>query len=123
MKNDTPIDDNYKLRSQQQNRALHLYFEMIARTLNDAGLDMRAVLKPEVEIPWSKESVKEFLWRPVQKIMLRKESTTELERKDIDTVFDVVNAHLAKHGVRQPFPSVEAIFDQLRAIEYQRTKR
>ena len=102
-----------KKRTIQQNRALHLYFTHIAKTLNDAGLDMRVVLKPEVEIPWTSQSVKEFLWRPVQKIYLRKASTTELLTTDIDEICDILNRHLCEKfgnfGVEYtPFPSIES---------------
>lgn len=38
-------------RTLTQNRAIHLWFTMLADALNDAGLDMRTVLKPEIEIP------------------------------------------------------------------------
>lgn len=98
-----------KQRTIQQNRALHLYFQLIATTLNDAGLDMRKVLKPEIDIPWSKSSVKEFMWRPVMKVQLGKRSTTEMTTKDIDVIFDTINRHLAKFGVSEPFPSMEEI--------------
>ena len=47
--------------SQKQFNAMHLWCERVADQLNDAGLDMKAVLKPEVDIPWGKESVKEHL--------------------------------------------------------------
>ena len=73
-----------KQRTLTQNRALHLYFQLVADTLNDAGLDMRVVLKPEIDIPWSKNTVKEFLWKRIQEIQLRKASTTELTTKEID---------------------------------------
>ena len=43
-----------KQRTLQQNKALHKYFEILADTLNEAGLDARVVLKPEIEIPWTK---------------------------------------------------------------------
>src|SRR3990167_7615419 len=108
-----PQPAKIKPRTAQQNRALHLYFELIADTLNDAGLDMRAVLKPEVEIPWTARNVKEFLWRPVQKIQLGKDSTTDLTTKEIDVVFETVNRHLAKHGIHIPFPSIEEIMFQI----------
>ena len=98
-----------ELRTKQQNKALHVYFELIATTLNDAGLDMREVLKPEVDIPWSKNTVKEFIWRPIMRLQLGKRSTTQMTTKDIDTVYDTVNRHLAKHGVHEPFPSIEQI--------------
>lgn len=103
-----------KQRTIIQNRALHLYFQLVADTLNDAGLDMRAVLKPEVEIPWSKDTVKNYLWRPIQEIQLRKKSTTELTTKEIDEIFETMNRHLAKHGVHEPFPSIEELINRER---------
>ncbi len=81
----------------------------MAQALGDAGLDMRATLKPEIQIPWSKQSVKEFLWRPIQKLQLRKKSTTELNTKDIDLIFDTLNRFLAEKGIEQAFPSIEEI--------------
>lgn len=99
-----------KQRTIQQNKALHLFFQMVADELNNAGLDMRKTLKPGVEIPWSKESVKDFMWKPIQNIQLRKKSTTELTTKDIDIVFDTLNRHLGeKLGVHIPFPTLDAI--------------
>jgi hypothetical protein len=80
---------------------------MVAEALNDAGLDMRVFLKPEIAIPWSQETVKDFLWRPVQKLCLQKRSTTELTTKDIDKIYDVLNLHLGKQGIHVPFPSIE----------------
>jgi len=114
------IEEEAKQRSLKQNAALHLYFEKVGETLNEAGLDMRKVLKPEINIPWTKQTVKDFLWRPVQQIMVKKESTTELDRTEIDPIFDTVNRHLSKFGIRQPFPSVEAIFDAQREEEDRR---
>src|SRR5262245_12906276 len=96
-----------KQRTAQQNKALHVYFQLISDTLNDAGLDMRVVLKPSVEIPWTPKTVKEYLWRAVQRIQLRKESTTELTTTEIDKVVQTLNAHLAKFGIEQQFPSIQ----------------
>ena len=71
-------------RTIQQNKALHVLFQLLADELNNAGLDMRKTLKPEVEIPWTPRNVKEFLWRPIQKAQLNKASTTELTTSEID---------------------------------------
>ena len=68
------ITKEIQRRTAQQNKAIHKYFELLAQTLNDAGLDMKQVLKPEVDIPWTKESVKAHLWKPVQKVMYNKHS-------------------------------------------------
>lgn len=96
-------------RSSQQNRALHLWFTMLAETLNDAGLDMRKVIKEDVDIPWSCASVKEYLWRPVQKAMFQKQSTTEANRTDYTQVREVVCRHLAdRFGIQCPdWPSID----------------
>lgn len=96
-------------RTAQQNKALHLFFEHVAKALNDAGLDMRKVMKPTVEIPWMKETVKEYLWRTVQDWQLGKKSTTELTKQEVDKVYETLNAHLGKLGVHVPFPSEEEV--------------
>ena len=97
-------------RTPQQNRALHLYFELVAKGLNDAGLDMRAVIKDDIEIPWNKDMVKKFLWGPIQEAKLGKKSTTKLTTKEIDIVFNILNRHFGeKLGFHQPFPSDEEV--------------
>jgi len=80
---------------------------MLSQELNDAGLDMKAVLKPEVDIPWSKMTVKEHLWKPIEKIMIDKESTEEMTNEEVSKIYEVLNMHLAsKLGVSVPFPSI-----------------
>ena len=69
-----------KPRTDAQNKSLHLFCKILAGNLNAAGLDMRLVLKPGYSIPWSGDSVKEHLWRPIQQAMLNKKSTTELSK-------------------------------------------
>lgn len=95
-------------RTEKQNNALHLYYRRVAEALNDAGLDMKVVLKPEIDIPWTEESVKKFLWKPVQEIYLAKKSTTELETEDINKVYDILTRHIGeKFGIFVKFPSIE----------------
>lgn len=93
-------------RTIPQNNALHLYFQMVADALNDAGYDVRHVVKPDIDIPWTKELVKNHLWRPVQKLAFEKESTTELlKQKEIDKIWEILNRYLSKYGVHIQFPS------------------
>lgn len=95
-------------RTPQQNKALHVDFRQISDALNDAGLDMRLVLKPGVPIPWTPKSVKEYLWRPIQNAMYQKKSTTELaKQEEIDSIHKTLMRHLGeKFGVQYiPFPS------------------
>lgn len=74
MSQETNEPKKYPQRTKQQNRALHVLFRMMSDLLNENGLDMRKTLKPGVDIPWSPEAVKEFLWRPVQEAQFNKHS-------------------------------------------------
>jgi len=102
-------------RTLQQNAALHLWFTQLADALNEAGYDMRKTIKEGIDIPWTPYTIKEYLWRPVQKELLQKISTTQLDKlKEIDAVYDVVNRVIAeKTGVYIPFPSIETAIDAL----------
>lgn len=96
------------VRTLEQNSALHLGLGLVAKSLNEAGLDMRKVLKPEIDIPWAVESVKEFLFRPIMKIMTNKKSTKELAKTgEMDEIWDTMMRFLGeKHQVEYiKFPS------------------
>lgn len=102
-----------KTRTIPQNRAMHLYFTQLAEALNDAGMDMRAVIRTNVEIPWTPVSIKEYLWRPVQNKSLRKKSTTELTIGEIDKIYEAVNRVVGERtGVHVPFPSIETLEEE-----------
>lgn len=95
-------------RSKKQNNALHMYLSHLAKDLNDRGFDMRKVLKPEVEIPWTTKSAKEFLWRPIQEIMTGEESTRNASTTDYPQIYDALNRHLGtKFGVSVEWPCKE----------------
>jgi hypothetical protein len=85
-------------RSLAQNNALHKDYELIATSLNNAGLDMKKVLKENVEIPWTTISVKEYLFKPIMKSLLGIESTTELKKLDggINQIHEVLLRHLGQ---------------------------
>lgn len=93
-------------RTLTQNRAIHKYFSMLAEALNDAGLDMKKTLKPEIDIPWTGESVKSHLWKPILESMTNEKSTTKMNTTDPSAVYETLNRHLsAKFGISVPFPS------------------
>jgi hypothetical protein len=97
-----------KIRTLTQNRALHVFFKLLCDGLNDAGMDMRRVLKPSVDIPWTPKSVKEYLWRPLQKAIIDEESTTQASTSEYTPVYQTLARHMAeKHGFRIPdWPSI-----------------
>lgn len=97
-----------KTRTNRQNAALHLYCQMLADSLNDAGLDQRRTLRQDIDIPWTMEAVKEHLWRPVQVAVIDKESTAEPDSDEYAKVYDVLNRHLiSRLGVSVPWPQRE----------------
>ena len=111
---------NEKQRTPLQNKSLYKLFRLWADALNDAGKDMRVVLKPMgSQVWWDKDLVKEFLWRPIQRAQLGKISTTELSTKEIDEVYDTVNRHLGKYIDTIFFPSIKDIIIQQ---EYEKRK-
>lgn len=98
-----------KWRTLLQNNALWLYFTKLAKALNDAGLDMRRMLRPEIDIPWNKDSIHDHLWIGLQEAMTNKTSTKKLETHEVSQVYDVLNRHLVeKHNVSLAFPSMDS---------------
>lgn len=69
---------------------------------------MQKFLAEAVELEWTKESIKSLIWKPIQKALLDKSSTTELGKVwDIDLVFDHINRHIGtKWGLYVPWPSL-----------------
>lgn len=98
-----------KQRSLTQNKCLHLYCQQLADALNDAGLDFRQTIKDGVDVPWTPELAKDYLWRPIQKAMTGKDSTTKPERGQYSEIYDVLNRHISgKMGVYVAWPSKES---------------
>ena len=95
-------------RTDQQRKALEVYCKLCAEAINNAGLTMQESLKTLMDVEWSQETFKNIVWKAAQKKFLNKDSTTQLEKHEIDEVYDHVNRWLAKLGVDSiPFPTDE----------------
>jgi hypothetical protein len=97
-------------RTQRQNNALHLVLGGLAETLNDSGLETKAVMSvKEVDVPWTKETVKALLYKPILEAMTGKDSTTEMDTVEPGKVYDVLCRHLSeKLGVVcPPWPHID----------------
>jgi hypothetical protein len=104
-------------RTPKQNDSLHLFFTQLADELNEKGFDMRAVIRPEVEISWTPYTVKTHLWKPLQEALFGKKSTTELKKtKEIDLVYDNLNRAITERTKGEvqlpPFPNIELMLDR-----------
>jgi hypothetical protein len=95
-----------KNRSLKQNNSMYKFFKDVADTLNDHGLYMQVILKPGFNIPWTQHSVKDLLWKTIQKKQTGKESTAELESHELDLIYDALNAHFVEWGIHVEFPSM-----------------
>ncbi len=85
-----------RVRTSQQNKSLHKFCEEVANELNSQGINIQLFLKHAVDLDWTKNSVKELIWRPIQKALVNKGSTTELDKvSDIDLIYDHINRHLS----------------------------
>lgn len=107
-----------KQRTLTQNACLHLWLGWLAESLNNAGLDMRTVMKQDADLPWSTETCKQFLWKPIQRALINRESTTEAERKDYGYIEQVLSNHL-----QTKFPGIEIPAwpeKRLKAVEEQK---
>lgn len=92
-----------------QRKALHLWCENVAVALNDAGYDIKKVMEVRtMDIPWTKTSVKELLYKTTLAAMTGKDSTEAMTTVETSEVCEVLHRHLAeKFGINVPWPSNE----------------
>jgi hypothetical protein len=110
-----PAEVTTMQRTNQQNKSLQKGCELLAGQFNDAGLDMRKVLKPEVDIPWTRDSIREQMFNPISIIMHDGRTSSQLDTKEIKEVWAVVNRFTGeKHGITQEWPSEESLSEEQR---------
>ncbi len=97
-------------RTPTQNRSMHLYFQHTADSLNNAGHDFRVLVKDDIDVPWSAELVKDYLWVPVQIAITGHKSTTKPKTHQYSEIYEVLNRHISgKLGIFIPWPSKDSI--------------
>jgi len=103
-----------KKRTEAQNRSLHLWYEQLAKLLNENGITMTTVLQKFIlDTPATKYTVKELLWRPLQQALVGKYSTKELlKQQEIDQIYDSLVKFFGEQMELEipPFPSYENKF-------------
>lgn len=99
-------DAKRRVRTPRQNRALHLFFSMLAEELNAAGYSVKLVMEKKMDVEWDPRLIKELLWRPAQRAVLGSDSTKLLRKsEDIDRVYDTLNRFLGQHfGIHVEWP-------------------
>lgn len=115
---ETPRDGEYFVefiknnRTNQQNKALHKFCQLLADELTEKHIDKREFFRESYYAQWTPISVKEDIWKPVQKALTKKESTRELSKSgEIDLIWDTINKLLIEKYAGEvqtpPFPSKE----------------
>ena len=102
----TPLANNETLTNQQR-KAMHLWFELVANVLSEQGKTMNQVITAPIRP--TKENVKEMIFKPVMQATFNKMSTNELcKQKEIDTIVDTIIQTFGEMGITLPnFPSIE----------------
>lgn len=101
-----PEPKTEKQRTNQQNNAMHKYFELLAKALNDGGFTVAMVVKKPLNISWSQHTVKELLWRQVQEAIVNKKSTANLSNAQVSEIYREVDRAVCErtNGITIPFP-------------------
>ena len=109
------------LRTDQQNKALHLYFRWLAEALADKHYDFRDL---KIEIQPTEYLVKNLMWKPVEQALYGKKSTKALEISEVSVIYDHLNKALSeKFGIYVPFPSQEDLDNAMREKKETQAKR
>ena len=94
-----------KIRSNLQNKALHLAFRIWAEKLNNAGIEPELFFKNFMLI--HTEHTMKDAYRAVGKQIFGKESTGTLTQQEVNILNEVFIRHAAQFGVEFEFPSHE----------------
>jgi hypothetical protein len=97
------MSEETKTRTPQQNKCMHGWLTSVAKTLDDAGLDIRRTMKIEFELPWTGVAAKEYLWKPIQKVIANVDSTADASTKEYQLISEIITRQMAQsHGVQLP---------------------
>ena len=108
------IDRVYRIqkadRTWRQNNTLHLLFRRMAKALNDAGFEIPHPFKPDLEIPYSEESVKELLYKPIITMYFKVDRSSDLDAEQLsESMTILVDAVNRNTGVYTPIPVGEPV--------------
>jgi hypothetical protein len=100
-----------KIRTNEQNRSMHKFFEIVSAQLNDIGhtFNFDGIKGLKMQLPYTPEIVKNFIWRPIQSALFDKESTTRLTTKEVSQIAEIIIKFFADYGIIVEFPSKESV--------------
>ena len=93
-------------RSNKVNASLHKLFTHMSNSLNELGHTFTYQgLNKLIELKYTPEIVKNFIWKPLQNALFEKSSTTQLTNADIKLIFEVLEKWFAERGIEIVFPA------------------
>ena len=98
--------DHPKQRSPQQRKALEVYCDMLATSLNNAGYSFNDNTIIRLPVQFTQENVKETIFKGAMRgLYPDKDSTTELSTTEIQSVYENLNLYTAEHwAISVPWP-------------------
>lgn len=90
-------------RTQQQNKALFKFHELVANTMNQSWITLDKLIL-EIEPRPTKESL-HIIFKWILESMYQKNTTTKMTRSELNECFEVYLQALAIIGVQVEFPS------------------
>lgn len=111
-KSQAKTTDGRKKRTNLQNNSMHKYERELAEQLNDSGYWVKKTLmvRPQIDLPWTKELVHELLWKTVLEAMTGKTSSTDMDTVNPSEVHAVISEHilnLTDGNIYIPWPCEE----------------
>ena len=83
-------------KTDKQRAALHVWLELLAGALNDAGYDQAHYpYKDGFDVPWTKLSCKEVFFKPLEKLMFGHDSTEDASTVTYNDVYKAICRALA----------------------------
>jgi hypothetical protein len=98
-------------KTRQQEKSYHLWLRLVAEELDKHGHTIQDVVAQikHAEIHPTGKNLKEVMWRPYQMAAVQKESTTKLNKAEVDKIYEGLNKFLGEHfHIHVPFPNDEA---------------
>jgi len=96
-------------RTNLQNDSMHLYFRQMVEDLNNTPYTFKKyleVVENHLEVPWTVDLFKKYVWKPVMESQHDIESTTEMDTCNPSDIHRIVDKFMAeKFGVSRPWPN------------------
>ena len=89
-----------------QNRAIHLWLEMIAKECRSQGITMEMILDKTLDTDVTQNMLKEGVWKKLCMAMFGSESSQKIDPSQVNEVYVVADRFFTNHfNITIPFPT------------------